>query len=565
MQYLAEVQKKSGVFGGGKAELKLLACQRGDSWTAVPGEELIPVDDGGNLNGGALVFAEVSPNKQVQGNLKDASRQIVSILQSYSRLQEKTKTQEEEIKQWQESLTYQSQELNRRQMEMEAQIEQLEQINQEVEELEAKRSEIEASDREMAGLREEMERKQQELDAAWAQLEGQEGQTEQGGGGNLDAEQANSLQEWLNYLAQVAIDPNSVRDPLNGANERIGAAQALFDEHWQKLEQYRGTAEEQQNQLDPRAGEIANGWQQWHDSRSALERERIDLRVRENTLELKQAAIELLDTQMQQLGSLSGGSAGSSGGSVTLAADTGNLSAHELQRQVRKLRADFAEPFSFFSDQEEELALSRQEIEEVEAKIKDSFGAEREQLETELRDLEEGYRFLFDTVSGQLQNILERQRSMNQNQTALWQRLGETAPASESSASSVDVGPLMEELRGRREEVASQIEELQQGLDEARSSIEGRAGDLENQRNDLKAQERQLQEERSNIAQLWGKVALYQEMLEPAQENLNELRQSVEAVASGVAQIEEMGASQQEAIAQLQESIAGLTQDAAVA
>ncbi|MBE9040499.1 hypothetical protein IQ235_06810 [Oscillatoriales cyanobacterium LEGE 11467] len=563
MQYLAEVQKKSGVFGGSKAELKLLACQRGDSWTAVPGEEVIPIDDGGNFNGGALVFAEVSPNKQVQGSLKDASRQIVSILQSYSRLQEKTKTQEEEIKQWQESLTYQSQELNRRQMEMEAQIEQLEQINQEAEELEAKRSEIEAGDREVVQLREEMERKQQELDAAWAQLNSQ--QAEQQQGGTLDAEQASSLQEWLNYLAQVAIDPNSVQDPLNEATERVAAGQSFLDEHWQQLEQQREAADRQQAQIDPRAGEMASQWQQWHDSQASLERERIDLRVRENTLELKQTMAGLLDTQIQQLGTLSGSSGGSTDVSSGNSGNPENLSAHELQRLVRKLRADFAEPFSFFSDQEEELALSRQEIAEVEAKMKDSFGAEREKLENELKDLEESYRFLFETVSGQLQNILERQKSMNQNQTALWQRLGQTEPESNSSASSLDMAPLMGELSQKRQQVETELEELRQGLDETRSSLEQRAGDLENQRNELKNQENQLDEDRSSVARLWGKIALYEEMLQPVQDRLNELREKIEAATAGVAQIQEMGASQQQAIAQLQESISGLVQSAAVA
>jgi len=39
--YLAEVQKKTGFIGGGKADFKLLACQRGEIWTSVPGDEMI--------------------------------------------------------------------------------------------------------------------------------------------------------------------------------------------------------------------------------------------------------------------------------------------------------------------------------------------------------------------------------------------------------------------------------------------------------------------------------------------------------------------------------------------
>ncbi|MGB6166698.1 MAG: pilus motility taxis protein HmpF, partial [Geitlerinemataceae cyanobacterium] len=194
MQYLAEVQKKSGVFGGGKAELKLLAFQRGESWTAVPGEETIPADEAGNFNSGALVLAEVNANKQLQGTPKEAGRQIVSILQNYSRLQDKTKTQEEEIEQWKQSLTYQSQELNRREMEMQAQLEQFEQMGQELDQLEAKRSEIAASEQESQQLREEMERQQQELESAWEQLRGQQDSTDSSSSGMLDTEQVHSIQ-----------------------------------------------------------------------------------------------------------------------------------------------------------------------------------------------------------------------------------------------------------------------------------------------------------------------------------------------------------------------------------
>ena len=40
--YLAETQKKSGFIGSGKAEFKLLACQRSEhEWSSVPNEEMI--------------------------------------------------------------------------------------------------------------------------------------------------------------------------------------------------------------------------------------------------------------------------------------------------------------------------------------------------------------------------------------------------------------------------------------------------------------------------------------------------------------------------------------------
>ncbi|MDJ0680847.1 MAG: hypothetical protein QNJ18_13390, partial [Xenococcaceae cyanobacterium MO_167.B52] len=109
MRYLAEVQKQSkGFMGGVETKLKLLANQRNDrSWSAISGNEFVEVEDVGNLGEGALVIADIV-NRQVKGKLETASKEIIGVLQGFSRLQEKTKSQEEEIQVWKESLTIQS-------------------------------------------------------------------------------------------------------------------------------------------------------------------------------------------------------------------------------------------------------------------------------------------------------------------------------------------------------------------------------------------------------------------------------------------------------------------------
>ena len=94
--------------------------------------------------------------------IKEGARQLVTLLQSYSRQQEKSKSKEEEIQQWMESLTFQSQELNRREMEMESRREELEQIQQESQNLERQRQEA-------GRLNQEIEHKNQELKQAWDQ------------------------------------------------------------------------------------------------------------------------------------------------------------------------------------------------------------------------------------------------------------------------------------------------------------------------------------------------------------------------------------------------------------
>jgi chromosome segregation ATPase len=208
--YLAEVQKQRSGFGlgGGKAELKLLACQRGEhNWTAVPGDDVIPVEEANKFNDGTLVLVELSASKQVQ-RIQEAARQLVSILQNFSRLQDKFKDKEEEIEQWKASLTFSSQELNRREMEMQAREEQLAQMQDELERLEAQRSEIENTRDEANRLRDEVDRSRQEIETAWEQLRGeqqqvlqQQSQVQQGS--VVDQQQAIRIQELMNKLGEA--------------------------------------------------------------------------------------------------------------------------------------------------------------------------------------------------------------------------------------------------------------------------------------------------------------------------------------------------------------------------
>jgi chromosome segregation ATPase len=581
VQYLAEVQKKSGVFGGGKAELKLLACQRGESWTAVPGEEVIPADELSNLGAGVLVFAEVNANKQLQGTPKEASRQLVSMLQNHSRLQEKTKTQEEEIEQWKQSLTFQSQELNRREMEMQAQLEQFEQLQNEIEQLESKRGEIDVSNQEVEQLRSELEQKQREIDEAWAQLQSQQAEAPniEGGdtsyGGVLDPEQTNALIEWLNYLEQVVAPTEAVQEPLNVTWEQVTAQQAILDEHWQQLEQQRGSAEQQQSDLDREAQELEAQWQQLSQSGESGGQTGMNVQVQQNTLDLKQQWAAALRSQIQtqeavaqQISQLSSSSPTGAESTSSSSGDLENISLRDLHRAVRRLRQELSENFPFISDQEEELTLQVEEIDELKGKMKGKFGDERQELEHELADQEESFKFLNQTLVGQWRSLMERERIVNQHQTTLWRRLGnpEISSSEGGGSAAVNVAPLvaqLEELRQQQQQALEQVEaeiaQLQQSLEQAPAQDAQPEGDREGQLQALKQQEQALSARRAEVAQLWGRVNLYQELLQPVQDRLNDLRTNLEAALAGVAQVQEMGDSQRQAIAQLQSIVAGLT------
>jgi DNA repair exonuclease SbcCD ATPase subunit len=212
--YLAEVQKKSGVFGGGKAELKLLACQRADSWSATPNEEIISAEEANSLNPGVLVLVDLTANKQVQRLRQDTAGELLKILQSFSRQIEKYKKESDEIDQWKESLIFQSEELQRREEETQAQLEKLDRIEAESEQLAQERQEMDSVRSEAAKLKEELDKNRQELDAAWEQLRQEQAQFQETG--KLDEGQVQHLQELIDYLSGTTISIESERTVESG-------------------------------------------------------------------------------------------------------------------------------------------------------------------------------------------------------------------------------------------------------------------------------------------------------------------------------------------------------------
>ncbi|MEM9483987.1 MAG: pilus motility taxis protein HmpF, partial [Cyanobacteria bacterium P01_F01_bin.116] len=179
MRYLAEVQKKSGFMGGSRAEFKLLACERSEqNWSAVSGDELVPAPDDAGYSSGALVLIELSNGRQVQRHY-EAGRQLVNILQNFSSLNKKFKTQEDEIEQWKESLTYQSQALNQRELELDTREEEVKQATDDLSELEAQKAELESFRSELDEQKQDYERKNSELEGAWAHLNGEKQKLEE--------------------------------------------------------------------------------------------------------------------------------------------------------------------------------------------------------------------------------------------------------------------------------------------------------------------------------------------------------------------------------------------------
>jgi len=578
--YLAEVQKqKGGVFGGGKAELKLLACQRTDqSWSAVPAEEVIPAEEANNLSAGALVIVNLGGNRQVQGEIEPAGGRLVNMLQTFSRLVEKSKNQEEEIEQWRQSLTYQSQELNRREMEMEARHEQMQAIEEDFERLEQQRQELESAKEETERLKEEFERNRQELEGAWEHLRGEQRRFEEQiaevqYSAGLDENQVAVIQELLERLSGAVAPTDAVREQLNLAFEVISNQQAVLDHHWQLLEQQQRSAFELQAEADRQGEELQNRKQELQQTQISFGEAKAELKVQRNALEMKQESAHMLSLQLrtqeelhQELARLATTSADVKISQKVDIAALEMMPLGELSEIVQNLQQDLEKVKRFVNDQEEELTFQGQAVEELQEKINLASEYDRMSLETELAEEQDRYQMLDESLVGSRRNLREREEIWNQHVRVLRRRQG-VVESNGLDNHKIDLGPVLNQLEAQRQQqeeelqkLENQIEQMRRTISQAEEMIRHQAGEQEAKLAQLQSLEQNWYSTRASAAELLGKVNLYQETLQPRQDGLNEIQQKLEAIADALSQIQETGDYQLQAIAEMQQMISSLIQ-----
>ncbi|MFH7244535.1 MAG: pilus motility taxis protein HmpF [Spirulina sp.] len=572
MLYLAEVQKKAGFIGSGKPEFKLLACQRNEySWSAVTGEETLIAPDDASYNAGALVMVEVSGSRQVQRHY-EAGRTLTNILQTFSNLSKKSKTQEEEIEQWKQSLTFQSQELNRREMEIEARQEQLEQAEADLEKVEAQRQELETLRQSLAQQQEELERKNKDLEGAWAQLNGEmrrleERKAEETPAAGLDQAQVDQIQGVLNRLTEAVMPMEALREPLANANDGLSYHQGLLSDYRQALEGQRQGLERQQQEIDQQRIELAQRWADWHQSQAALGAQREDLKLRQQSLKQQQEDIERFSKTLQAQGNLHQQLYDllNTSDKVRLSkkVDVAALEAMPLDglaTLVGDLEKDMEKVSRFVSDQEEELTLERQAIDEIKVRMEQANEFERLQIETELEEEQDRYQMLNETLVGQRRNLLEREEILSQHQAVLRRRQG--LAVEEAPVNAVDLEPLLNTVDEQRQQTVDTLQALeaaakqtQEGIGPLKEAIAAQEADLANRRSEIETFEAELNLRQQELAALTGKLAVCEELLNPAQDSSNGLRQSLESMAAGVTKVQEFNDYQLQAIAELRQTV----------
>ncbi|BAW96585.1 hypothetical protein NIES970_15180 [[Synechococcus] sp. NIES-970] len=551
---------------GGKTEIKLLACERNDkSWSAVPGEELVAADELNSFNDGALVIVNLGNNRLIQGAPEAATNRLLTVLQNFSRLIDKSKSQEEEIEQWRQSLTYQADELNRRQDEINARLEQIEETEAELQKLQEEKLALEQVRAEADEIKAEFARKQAELEGAWQHLRGEQERfaNHQGevSGVGIDPAIATKIHQILRQYQADHGPTNELRIQLDDLLQTLTQQSSIF----KHFEQYQHQLQELEHHLETLNTQVQTEAKNLEERRQALDSARTQLQIERQLIQIKQQHLNHVDISRQRqedlqdlLTSLATGSGALNHYGVDLAAIE-TMPLGELENTVEKLRAELEKLIRFVNDQEEELTLQHEAVSE----LRDSLAAidsnnvmQVQELEDELKDEQEKLGMLNQTLVGQRRTLRERQGVLQQHLQILKRRQGiiemEGTPT-------LDFSPVISYLEDYREEDEVLKQKLEGELEAMRQTIQRLEGiifpqeqELFQQQDNLDRKRAEYQAKQQEQAQLQGKVQFYQEQLLPLEQAFEGMITSIQTLENLVHRFLEVNDQQQQLAGELE-------------
>lgn len=556
MQYLAEVIKTTG-FMGAKTQLKLLMREQAGYWHPVPNsEELIAYDVNNDYSNGVLVFIELAANRHIQ-HIDDGSKRIVGILQSFTRMREKTRTQEEEIEGWRQSLTYQAEALNQRETEFDARREELQEMEAQIANYDKQLAELDKLRSEHAQQQEQITRERQEVEDMRHTLHQEQERWEkikqEGGGAGLNSEQLQQVDGILKKLEE-SFNGNG---PVSACLDTLEQQQGVLSHYWQQLEQQNQALEQQQAELDRQIGELTQQRQAWEQCRHNLEESRQELYIHNELLTWKRTQVGQLRSQREQqaiiVEQLRQAIAGSISEEVNIQA-LQQMSIEELEGLVASVQKELQRMSSFVNDQEEELTMQKETVQELEAKMNTVSEFERLQLSAELESERQNFNLLNETLEGQRQRLKEKQASYDLHDQVLQSRRD---PSSQQSISLIPVLGQMEAQQASQEaaiqQLDAEIHDTQQKVSTIRDNLEGQTQQLNQREQELKDWQQRLESDQFNLKEQRGRVAILQEFLQPVQDKVDQVRQHLEGLGSG-----QLNGSPQSLIAELQQMVTSL-------
>jgi chromosome segregation ATPase len=564
--YLAEVQKpKSGfnISGRSKVELKLLACQRTEhNWSAIPGEELVVApEDANNFNPGVLVSIEMNANRQIQSPVKDASKQLVGILQSLSRQIEKYKKESDEIESWRQSLSLQSQQLQLRQ----------EEIYGREEEIENQRAELDRLTQESQAIESKIEQHElsrKELAERWERLREKEERI-QSHGTSLSEEQVTQIRTALSELGGTSSGLNSQQ--LETTVTAIELQENLLNGHRQQYLQCQQTLAHTQAELDLQQQELDRRRQQVQDLQTSLEKAQTDWEVSQQLLGKQQEYLQRLTIRIdleqenyQKIYLMSKGASGEVGNEREIDLEQlETMPLSELQAIVEGLEKEVARSVEFVHLEEEELKEKQEAIDELTQAISQANEFDKLRLEADLAEERDGYDMLDRTLDGQRQTMKERQTFLQIHNRVLRQRQGH--PPVGADAAQIDWESILNLLEHQRQQQQSELTQVELEIQNLRTTLERAKASVEQQVNTYLSEaqavqklELQYQATKETVTELSTKIELYQQTIQPLQQQIDEFKQQLGNLADAAEQQPENHHAKQQIEALLNNLVHGM-------
>ena len=536
MQYLAEL-KKEKAFVGFKTEVRLLARNTSENnWQSISNDESIPVSDSNqvkDLKDGQMVLVEITNNKNIQ-KIEDASRRLVLLLQTFSRLQDKFKQGEEEIEQWKQSLNYQSQELHRREVELADREQELEQIDIRRKEAEDAQTIAQRDRAELDKLRQELEIQRREFDSESAVI---------------SQEQADYLRDLTTRIANFFIGTDFLYHQIGTCLETLHQRQDTLNVFWQQFEAIRNletdlTSETQD--LNYRKQQVQQTQARVIDVQAELKSDEDLVKVKEITASILRSQIATQQRIADQLSQL----IASYGGTTTEVLDPAEvkrleqMSIDELETEINNLQNEFDKGARAVDEQEDELAALEGDIADLQSQIENASGGDRIELESSKELAEENYQFLESSVSGMRANMLERQSILNQQRAILDRRQGLDTVDDPAK----NLLPILSSVETEKSAQESKLREVTYEIDNSRSAYRLKleafsrlSFDYDKQKQELETAEFALRDKiRINV-----EVGTNEKILQPVQDIVDILRKQMEAIVNEANQAQTEQAPQQ--------------------
>jgi chromosome segregation ATPase len=530
MLYLAEIQKQKGGFiASGKAELRLLACQRTEqNWSAIQGEELIAApDEANNYGSGVLVLVDMNANRQVQGQLREAGRHLVGILQNLSRQIEKYKKEADEIESWRQSLSLQSQQLQLRQEEIYSREEELEFTRSELDRLTLESQHLEES---LLSSREQRE----ELESAWAKLRVEQALVEQHQGGEgLSVQQISEMRSLISQLQQST--PGNVQETL----QAVEFQQDLLQQHLDKLQHQQQQSQNDEAAMTRQQQLITERKQELQQLQASLEQAQTEWEVQQNALSIRQEYAQQLTNRVQteeesyqKILMMSRGGVGVTVSDRVDIQQVENLPLEELQEMVSTLQKEVDQSTNMVHLQEEELQERQADMAKMEEEIAEATAFDKLNLENELTDEQDAYQMLEQTLQGQRETLADRQSVLEVYIGVLNHRQGNNSGDMEWHAI---LSILAEQRRQQQEELEhtkSEIQQLEATINSTKANVEKQVNEYLTRSEELQKMEQSLQSLRENTTAVRAKIALYEELIQPLQNQIDTLKGNLGGVTA---------------------------------